>query len=120
MTLGKLASGSRLQIPLKANRPLLIWELDHDMQLPWPVTGGVRAFAGVMVVKSRPWVRGQANVITGRAVGILQDVDNLFLAGHAATKASPLPTVIGPDGPNVIGGAERDIAVLAMPAAARD
>ena len=90
MSLRKGATGGRFQLALELNSPLLIGELDGDVELPRAVARSVRTAAGVVIGEAGADVVREADIWTDRIAHTAQDVDDAP-RWHAAGPASAAP-----------------------------
>jgi hypothetical protein len=88
--LRKGAARTGLQIALELDSPLLVRELDGDVENPRAVARGVGATAGVVVSEAGADVVCEADIWTARIAHTAQDVDDAP-RWHAAGPASAAP-----------------------------
>jgi hypothetical protein len=81
MSLSKGHAGSRFQIPLEGDGTSFVRELDHDVDLPGPISRRTMRTVAVVFGKTSSDVRSEACVVLRRGVSILEYVDVEF--GHA-------------------------------------
>ena len=82
MTPCECSARAGFQVPLEANSPFLVRELDHDVKLPRPAKRGVFATPGVVVCQSCVHVGGETNVIAWVLIGVSKNVDESLVARH--------------------------------------
>ena len=75
VALEKSAPGPGFQIAFKLYRPLALAESRDRSDGPWTKFGGVRDFAGVVLIQTLPKVRGLAGVVLVVEIARLKRVD---------------------------------------------
>ena len=82
VALRERASRARLEIPLEADRPLLIRELNDDMKLPGAMSFGMRAAACVVVVQPAARIGRQTRIEVRSRISVLENVDEALVFSH--------------------------------------
>ena len=87
MAAGELPAGSSLEVLLELPRGWFLVELDDHQESPRTVPSGVRREARIVSAQSACRVRRQPDIVLGRAIDALEDVNEPLRLRHARQRA---------------------------------